>query len=104
WIRRATIGIAMIAAVVLAKSQIVGSITHLTLAGNLQFFLAGFLLADIFLLSPRTAQRSWRWDIVTVIGWPVFVTLLIKSPQIIDAVLPAMILLLYVAALYGRVS
>lgn len=39
-----------------------------SLLGTLQFFLAGFLLADLYLLdAPKV--KSYLWDVVAVVGW-----------------------------------
>jgi peptidoglycan/LPS O-acetylase OafA/YrhL len=77
---------------------------HLSLLGNIQYFLAGFLLAEFFLLWPTARHRNWRWDVVSAIGWPCFVFLLVEYPQAAAVGLPGIILLLYVAAFYGTAS
>ncbi len=77
---------------------------HLSLAGNIQYFLTGFLLADFFLVLPVAKYRNHRWDIVTLLGWPALIFLLIRYTQIANVALPAVILLLYVAVFYGTRS
>lgn len=43
----------------------------LSIAGQIQFFLAGFLLADIYLVDWREKPKgSWHWDIVSLAVWP----------------------------------
>jgi peptidoglycan/LPS O-acetylase OafA/YrhL len=39
-----------------------------SIVGTLQFFAAGFLLADRYLLD-APARRSYLWDVVAVVGW-----------------------------------
>ena len=77
---------------------------HLSLLGNIQYFLTGFLLAEFFLLWPTARHKNRGWDVVSVIGWPCFVFLLVEYPRIAAVGLPGIILLLYVAAFYGTVS
>lgn len=104
WVRRAVLLTATVAIAALAETQYLGALTHLTLAGNLQYFLTGFLLADIFLLIPVHLHRNWKWDLVTATGWPLLAVLIVSSRGLTNVALPAIILLLYVAAFYGTVS
>ena len=76
----------------------------LSLGGSLAFFLAGFLLADFFLMSPPTAPRRRSWDLVSAVGWPALAALLVSASQYTPLVLPFLIVLLYGAAFYGRAS
>jgi peptidoglycan/LPS O-acetylase OafA/YrhL len=66
----------------------------------LQFFLSGFLLADLFLSRQRPGNLGWRWDLVSLIGWPLAFLLSANGVQL---VLPWLVLTLYWAALHGRV-
>ncbi len=77
---------------------------HLSLLGNIQYFLAGFLLAEFFLLWPTDRCRNRSWDVVSAIGWPCFGFLLVEYPQAAAVGLPGIILLLCAAAFYGTVS
>jgi peptidoglycan/LPS O-acetylase OafA/YrhL len=77
---------------------------HLTLIGNIQYFLTGFLLADFFLLLPTARYRNRWWDIATALGWPCFAVMLIVRPGMATVALPGIILLLYVAVFYGTLS
>ncbi|MGA3186095.1 MAG: acyltransferase [Bryobacteraceae bacterium] len=112
-LRRATIGVAMLLAAIwtpwltdLNAARLSPSIwlRHLSLAGNVQYFLAGFLLADFFLSLPPAAHRNRRWDIVTLVGWPLFMLLLLETPNVAFTALPVIILTLYVAVFYGSSS
>jgi peptidoglycan/LPS O-acetylase OafA/YrhL len=77
---------------------------HLSLAGNIQYFLTGFLLAEFFLLFPPARYCNRGWDILTLIGWPLLAFMLMVAPQITFITLPAIVLALYVAAFYGNFS
>jgi peptidoglycan/LPS O-acetylase OafA/YrhL len=74
----------------------------LSIAGNLQFFLVGFLLADIFLLEWKTpAPRAACWDAVSLLGWPALLISLQSETQS-RWLFPALILVVYCAAFRGR--
>ena len=76
----------------------------LSILAYLQFFLMGFLLADIFLADWREAAqpRLW-WDFITLTGWPLMLTLL-RFGWFTHWIFPFTILLLYCAAFQGRLS
>jgi len=91
----------------------------LTLARVLQFFLVGFLLADVYLVDwgSRPPPRSWRWDVVSLVGWPTLVMALHgagtwnivpavpNSGALFAAVMfPVAAFLLYLAAFRGQVT
>jgi peptidoglycan/LPS O-acetylase OafA/YrhL len=69
----------------------------LSILGYLQFFLIGFLLADIFIVDwQEVPGRSLYWDLVALVGWPLlFLTL--RLPLLTHWVFPAVILVLYCA-------
>ena len=100
WLRRTVIGAAIVCLAILepwtdmvvSRGDVAAWMAHLTLVGNVQYFLTGFLLADCFLLLPTTKYRDWRWDIATAIGWPCFRVLLVASPGSVAVALPAIIL------------
>ena len=75
----------------------------LSIVGNLQYFLVGFLLADIFILDWRQApQRSWWWDAAALAGWPLLF-LMLRSATLTHWLFPFWILMLYCAAFRGVV-
>ncbi|HUA20339.1 MAG TPA: acyltransferase [Bryobacteraceae bacterium] len=44
---------------------------RLTILYAIQFFLAGLLLADIYVLDwNQRPGRNWRWDVVSLVCWP----------------------------------
>lgn len=73
---------------------------QLSLGYYLQFFLSGFLLADLFLSRNKSQRRRpWAWDLVSLLGWPAVYLL----PNYgIPLVLPFLILGLYWAAFQGQ--
>lgn len=113
WIRRAVIAAAMmlmafwnpwIVDLNAARLSPAVWLRHLSLAGNIQYFLAGFLLTDFFLLMPPALHRSRHWDLVTLLGWPIFLYMLAAAPGVTYTALPALVLVLYFAVFYGSYS
>jgi peptidoglycan/LPS O-acetylase OafA/YrhL len=102
WVRRPVIALAVVGMTLLARR--LGPLAHLTLAGNIQYFLAGFLLAEVFLDAAPTAHRDRLWDIASLVGWPLMAVMLVNFPAAADVALPILIPLLYLAALYGPSS
>lgn len=98
--RRALLLAAMLA------SSLLQSLFHLsqfTLAGDLQYFLAGLLLGDLYLTAEASSQNiriRTLWDLASLAGWPAF--FLIGNRW--DGVwLPVLALLLCLAALRGNI-
>jgi peptidoglycan/LPS O-acetylase OafA/YrhL len=77
---------------------------QLSIAAYLQFFLLGFLLADLFLIEWRgMARRRLLWDFAALIGWPVlFYTL--QFPGFAPWAFPALLYVLCSAAFRGTIS
>ena len=70
----------------------------------LQYFLFGFLLADVYLVDWRSSpEPSLTWDVVSLVGWPLLPILLPSEPFSRWA-LPAWAFLLCCAAFRGRWS
>jgi peptidoglycan/LPS O-acetylase OafA/YrhL len=76
----------------------------LSILAYLQFFLVGFLLADIYIADWNEAPgRALYWDAVTLVGWP-FLILILRSSLLAHWLFPYAILLLYWAAFRGVFS
>jgi peptidoglycan/LPS O-acetylase OafA/YrhL len=76
----------------------------LSILAYVQFFLVGFLLADLFLSNWGEApQRNLRWDVVALVGWPLLIVIL-HSRILTHWLFPAWLLLLYCAAFRGRLA
>ena len=74
----------------------------LSILAYVQYFLVGFLLADVFLASWNEApRRNLAWDLVALAGWPLLFVIL-HSPVLAHWLFPAWIFLLYFAAFRGR--
>lgn len=104
WLRRSILCALIVIA--LAAQQIwMGNSPRISLSilAFLQFFLIGFLLADIFQDEwqglPRT---SFYWDLIALAGWPALFVVL-QSHSLWHWVFPAMIFVLYAAAFRGRI-
>lgn len=67
-IRRAVMVIAILALSAFALSLNGHYRSDHSLLGTLQFFVSGFLLADIYLLDPPQS-RSYLWDVAAIAGW-----------------------------------
>jgi peptidoglycan/LPS O-acetylase OafA/YrhL len=105
----------LVAAVLLASSvsALVSSDAHLKLSllGYAQYFLIGFLLAEIYLGS-QAGRTSWLWDGLSIAGWCLLLFLLVgntalsiwRIPWLILWCIPWLILLLYIAAFRGPAS
>jgi peptidoglycan/LPS O-acetylase OafA/YrhL len=97
----------LVAAVLLASSvsTLVSSDTHLKLSllGHAQYFLIGFLLAEIYLGS-QAGRTSWLWDGLSIAGWCLLLFLLVANTALSVWFIPWLILLLYIAAFRGRAS
>jgi peptidoglycan/LPS O-acetylase OafA/YrhL len=74
----------------------------LSILAYLQFFLIGFLLADISLTSWKGLPRgSYYWDLVALAGWPLLF-LVLQSKALTHWVFPVLVFTLYCAAFRGR--
>ncbi len=74
-----------------------------TILNYVQYFLAGFLLADIVEGHQQQPYRSIAWDAVSVLVWPI-IFLLCPRVDATIAWLPFLVLPVYVAAFYGPAS
>ncbi len=76
----------------------------LSILAYVQFFLVGFLLADVFLESWGEApRRNQGWDVVALAAWPLLFVLL-HSRVLTLWLFPGWIFLLYCAAFRGRLA
>jgi peptidoglycan/LPS O-acetylase OafA/YrhL len=72
-----------------------------TVLNYLQYFLVGFLLADIFLLDwDESSRAEWSWDLVSLAGWPLLFQVWC-FPDVSRWVFPLLAFLLYCAAFRG---
>jgi peptidoglycan/LPS O-acetylase OafA/YrhL len=73
----------------------------LSIVAYLQFFLIGFLLAEVFLTDWKgSPQRSLYWDLVALAGWPLLFIAL-RSETLTHWLFPCLVFILYCAAFRG---
>jgi peptidoglycan/LPS O-acetylase OafA/YrhL len=74
---------------------------QLSILAYLQFFLIGFLLAEVFLTAWKNSPpRSFYWDLVALAGWPILF-LALQSKVLTRWLFPALVFTLYCAAFRG---
>jgi len=75
-----------------------------TLINYFEFFWIGFILADLFVVEEwEGATPSRWWDLVSVVGWPLLMMAWLDQ-RLTAVAFPALVALLYTAALRGKVS
>jgi len=82
-----------------------GQRAYLSLARFLHFFLIGFLLADVYLVDwAQKPARSLRWDLVSLVGWPMLFlawsSSALPAPGLSPATEPALTAFLFPAAVF----
>ena len=84
-----------------------GTRWQLSILNYLQYFLAGFLLIDLYLASSPQAsgtQRSFRWDALGLVAWAT--TVVVVSYDLIGwgVLVPLLVCVAYLSAFRGRAS
>jgi peptidoglycan/LPS O-acetylase OafA/YrhL len=69
----------------------------------LHYFLAGFLLADLYLTRGGGVRRSLTWDVVTAVAAAAIPAVLIRYQEY-SFLLPFAVMLLYVGFFGGRIA
>jgi peptidoglycan/LPS O-acetylase OafA/YrhL len=100
WLRRGVFAAGVLGMGMLHPSPML----QLTVAGQIQYFLAGFLLADLYLATPKLVPGAQVWDAVSVAGWAGLALMMVFDPQWMQLSLAPLVLVLYVAALRGPAS
>lgn len=95
--RRGAIVVLMLASALLG-GQLLNTRLQASVVYYLPFFLAGFLLCDLY-VSRRDWKLSWAWDVAVLCGWPLVWYL---SPRWSHVLLPFIIVVLYLSAFRGR--
>jgi len=102
WLRRTVLAAAMIAS---AALQLAFGLSKFTLAGDIAYFLAGLMLAELYLTRPNAETLSplqrLSWDTAALVGWP---ALFLLPERVAPLWLPALALLLCLAALRGAIT
>jgi len=76
------------------------TVAALTIVFYMQYFLTGMLLTDLYLTVRPRSGTHWMWDIVSLCGWPI-VFLVSRDFLWFHAILPFLIMPLYIAAFQG---
>ncbi|MHB1744308.1 MAG: acyltransferase family protein [Acidobacteriaceae bacterium] len=101
WARRSVfLGSIAIIGVAQILLQANATVAALTIVFYMQYFLAGMLLTDLYLTARPHVGTHWVWDILSLCGWPV-VFLVSRDFFWFHAILPFLIMLLYIAAFQG---
>jgi peptidoglycan/LPS O-acetylase OafA/YrhL len=98
-LRRAMILILMLAAGLLSNPLYSTVHLHASIAYYLAFFLAGFLVCDLYLTRGEW-KPSFAWDVCAICGWPL---VWILPRNFGHVALPFVIVMLYLAAFRGRI-
>jgi peptidoglycan/LPS O-acetylase OafA/YrhL len=98
-LRRAMILILMLIAGLLSNPLYRTVHLHASIAYYLAFFLAGFLVCDLYLTRGEW-KPSFAWDVFAICGWPL---VWILPRNVGHVALPFVIVVLYLAAFRGRV-
>lgn len=90
---------------------------YLTIVRFIHFFLLGFLLADVYLVDwKEKPSKRWRWDVVSLIGWPLLFTIwnhpdwseaILKDthePILASVLFPILAFSLYLAVFRGKIT
>jgi peptidoglycan/LPS O-acetylase OafA/YrhL len=94
-----------------------GDRAYLSILRFTHFFLVGFLLADVYLMDWKRERsrvgggirRSWAWDCVSIICWPLLFFFWsagskARDPMLVTLLAPWVVLALYCAAFRGRIT
>ena len=103
WKRRA-----IVAALILLGPPAVGSLfpdvyrVEFSLLGNFQFFLAGFLMADVFLLNKIESRQSHWWDFIFPAA--LLAVVLLRHSFLLSYLLPWIMFFCCLAAFRGTIT
>ncbi len=102
WVRRAVIATGIAAGTVVTHFGTPVLMT--TIAGHLQWFLIGFLLADVYLTEWQSApeKSAGAWDIAGGLAW-MSCPFVLASPRVTEWAMPPLLLVAYLAAFRGQI-
>ena len=105
-IARRVLWIALIMGFAIAQPTLTNhlSITPISMLGQAQYLLIGFLLSDFYMTEwtrPTTRAQLRLWDALALLSWPLFIVTLL-SPTIPHWILPFVIFLLYASTFRGK--
>lgn len=77
--------------------------TSLSILAYLQFFLVGFLIADVFIVDwMESPARNFSWDVIGFTAWPLMFFIL-HIPVLARWLFPPWIFFLFISAFRGRI-
>lgn len=102
WVRRVAV-VALIVPIGLLQVRYIWLSQRLgrTLLMYLQYFLAGLLLADLYVTESEHMYRGWLWDVAAVLGF-VYAVFSIEESREAHVALPLVFFAFIMAAFYGR--
>ena len=100
--RRVTLIAAMLVAAILQASWAHGPRVELSILYYVQFFLAGLLLADLYLVRCQRFHKNSAWDVLSLVAWPL--VFLLDDGAVLHTLLPFVVVALYWAAFHGRLT
>src|SRR5262249_14901650 len=78
------------------------ALLRMTILGHLQFFLVGFLLADVYLTNWRKQPTvCWQWDVIGLAAWSLLLAALLTFVPFVRDSTGLIVLVAYIAAFRG---
>jgi len=104
WVRRGVIIAAAAAALAVQAWLAPAAWVPLSVVGFLQFFLCGFLIADLYVTDWKgKPPRAYSWDLVSLVGWPLLAMLWMQE-TVNPAIFIALAFLLVCAGFRGTIT
>lgn len=104
WVRRGVIIAAAAAALAVQAWLAPATWVPLSVVGFLQFFLCGFLIADLYVTDWRSKpSHTLSWDLVSLVGWPLLAFLWMQE-TVNPALFIALAFLLFCAGFRGTIT
>ena len=104
WVRRGVIIAAAAAALAVQAWLGTAAWVPLSVVGFLQFFLCGFLIADLYVTDWKgKPPRAYSWDLVSLVGWPLLAMLWMQE-TVNPALFIALAFLLVCAGFRGTIT
>ena len=104
WMRRGVIVAAAAALLAVQEWLAPAAWVPLSVVGFLQFFLCGFLIADLYVTDWKgKPSHTLAWDIVSLMGWPLLALLWMQDTQY-PAVFLVLAFVLFCAGFRGAIS
>jgi peptidoglycan/LPS O-acetylase OafA/YrhL len=99
WLRRALLGLFMLVLGLVQVRFFQGSpFFTLSILNYAQYFVAGFLLCDLYLTDWQTIPEHWLWDVASI---PLWLTIFASESLYFHAFMPFLTVLVYIGAFKG---